>query len=279
MLETGTIKKLILVKTVDFGVYLAEERDSAERVLLPKAQLDPGKKPEIGDTYEVFLYKDSKGRPIATTRKPYITLGEIKLLKVKDSNATGLFLDIGLERDLLLPFREQSYKARVGDEVLVYMYVDKSGRLAASMKVYDHLEKKSPYKTNDEVTGLVYEISKNFGAFVAVDNRYSGLIPQKELPGDIFAGQEVTARVSAVLEDGKLNLSVRKKAYRQLGDDGDLLMGLLDKSDGKLPFTDKEDPDFIKEKTGLSKAAFKRALGHLMKQKKAKIEGDSIIKL
>ena len=274
MIRPGYIQKLKITKKTDFGVYLSDGGE--EKVLLPIKQVP--KDADIGHELEVFVYLDSKDRIIATVNSPLLTIGEAAMLKVKDITRTGVFLDMGLERDLLLPFKEQTYTPGLGEEVLVKMYLDKTGRLAASMKVYDTLSLDAPYGKDDEVEGLVYEISRNFGAFVAVDNRYSALIPQKELPPDIKAGSRIHARVAGVKEDGKLDLSVHKKAYLQMNDDADRLLEMMDKNGGKLDFNEKSEPWFIKEKTGMSKAAFKRAIGHLLKEKLIKITESEVIR-
>lgn len=274
-LEKGLGKKqtLMAVKKVDFGMYLGTEE---EKVLLPKKQVPEGL--EIGDPVEVFLYKDSQDRIIATTNEPKITLGEVKILKVADTVRIGAFLDWGLEKDLLLPFKEQTGKVKKGDECLVSLYVDKSGRLCATMKVYDKLRTDSPYKKDDKVQGIVYEKSANFGCFVAVDDIYSALIPKKEVYKEFQVGERIEARVTEVKPDGKLNLDVREKINVQMDIDAKAVLELIDEYDGTLPFTDKADPEYIKEETGLSKAAFKRAVGRLLKEGKIVITKDSIVR-
>lgn len=264
--ELGKKRTLMIVKKVDFGVYLGT---SEERVLLPKKQVPEGAK--IGDPVEVFLYKDSDDRLIATTQSPKITMGEIRKLTVADTGKIGAFLDWGLPKDLLLPFKEQTARVEKGDSVLVALYVDKTGRLCATMKVYAKLDKDSPYKKDDEVQGTVYELSDSFGVFVAVDNRYSALIPKREDFGKLRVGDQVTARVTKVHEDGKLDLSVRKKAFLQMDEDAQMLLEKLKISGGRVPFTDKSDAESIKIEFGLSKNAFKRAVGRLLKEQKIRI--------
>lgn len=266
MNKPGTIQKLKIVKEVEFGVYLAEEMNapSSERVLLPSKQVPSGAKP--GDILEVFLYRDSKDRIIATTRTPLIKLEEVARLEVVATGKIGAFLDWGLEKDLLLPFSEQSYKVAVGDRVLVALYIDKSNRLCATMKVYPYLKTGCPYIVGDSVCGVAYEESERFGIFVAVDDKYQGLIPRKECFGDIRLGEQVQARVTQVREDGKIDLSVRKKAYEQIEEDSAKILKLIESYDGVLPFTDKATPEVIKLHTGMSKNEFKRAVGHLMKE-------------
>ena len=202
MLRLGEKQTLIIVKRVEFGVYLAENQQPGEtRVLLPAKQVPEFVK--TGDRLEVFLYKDSSDRLIATTQEPKITLDELAVLKVADTGRIGAFLDWGLEKDLLLPFKEQTAKVKKGDEVLVTLYVDKSGRLCATMKVYEKLRTDSPYKKDDHVEGIIYETSDNFGVFVAVDDCSSALIPKREAFGRLRVGDRVSARVLKVREDGK----------------------------------------------------------------------------
>ena len=267
----GTKKTLMVVKEVEFGVYLG---NSQEKVLLPKKQVPEGV--EVGDPIEVFLYKDSSDRLIATTNEPKIMLGELAVLNVAATGGIGAFLDWGLEKDLLLPFREQTAPLKKGDQILVALYIDKSQRLCATMKVYERLRTDSPYKVDDQVEGIIYELSDNFGVFVAVDNLYSALIPKREAFGKLRVGDRVKARVVKVKEDGKLDLSVREKAFLQMDVDADLIMKRMEEYGGSLPFTDKADPDLIKKEFDLSKNAFKRAIGRLLKEGKIEIREKSI---
>ena len=266
-MKLGEKQILTVVKIVDFGVYLGS---AEERVLLPKKQVPEGI--EAGDPVEVFLYKDSSDRMIATTKEPKITLGQLAVLEVADVGRIGAFLDWGLEKDLLLPFKEQTVKVEKGDRCLVSLYVDKSGRLCATMKVYPLLQTDSPYKKNDMVRGTVYEISREFGVFVAVDNKYSALIPRREVYGRMFIGQQIEARVTDVKADGKLDLSVRGRIPEQMDEDARIIMERISKNGGFLPFTDKAEPERIKAEFGMSKAAFKRAVGRLLKQGRITID-------
>ncbi|WP_346664371.1 S1-like domain-containing RNA-binding protein [uncultured Merdimonas sp.] len=262
----GKKQRLMAVKKVEFGMYLGNRE---ERVLLPAKQVPAGL--EIGDPVEVFLYKDSSDRLIATTREPKITLGEVKALKVADTGKIGAFLDWGLEKDLLLPFKEQTARVRKGDEVLVGLYIDKSGRLCGTMKVYDLLRTDSPYKKDDHVEGIIYEISDRFGVFVAVDDCYSALIPRREAFGDLKVGDRIACRVVQVKPDGKMDLSVREKAYLQMDADADKIIARMEEYGGSLPFTDKADPELITKEFGMSKNAFKRAVGRLLKAGRVRI--------
>lgn len=265
-MRLGEKQVLTVVKKVDFGVYLGSDE---ERVLLPKKQVP--EEIEIGDPIEVFLYKDSSDRMIATTREPKIMIGRLAVLEVVDVGRIGAFLDWGLEKDLLLPFKEQTIKLEKGDRCLVSLYIDKSGRLCATMKVYPLLQTDSPYKKDDTVHGTVYEVSREFGVFVAVDNKYSALIPRREVYGRMYPGQEIEARVAAVKADGKLDLSIRHRIPEQMDDDARKIVERMKKNGGVLPFTDKADPERIRDELGMSKAAFKRAVGRLLKQGKINI--------
>lgn len=267
MMRLGEKQMLTVVKKVDFGVYLGSDE---ERVLLPKKQVPEGI--EAGDPLEVFLYKDSSDRMIATTNEPKLTVGKLAVLEVADVGRVGAFLDWGLEKDLLLPFKEQTVKVEKGDRCLVSLYIDKSGRLCATMKVYPLLRTDSPYSKNDTVHGTVYEINREIGVFVAVDNCYSALIPRREVYGKMYIGQEVEARVTAVKADGKLDLSVRGRIPEQMDADAALILDRIRKSGDFLPFTDKAAPERIKAEFGMSKAAFKRAVGRLLKQGHIRID-------
>jgi len=273
-MELGKKQKLIYKRKEEFGIYLTEKGNDEERVLLPAKQVPANAK--IGDEIEVFLYKDSKDRLIATTNTPLLTLHETAVLTVKEVGKIGAFLDWGLEKDLLLPFAEQTVRVKAGDKVLVALYTDKSDRLAATMKVYKYLKQDSSYKKEDHVDGLVYELSDNFGAFVAVDNKYSGLIAKKELTTNLKVGDRVKARVISVKEDGKLDLSLREKAPIQISLDADTLVKMMKANGGKLDFSDNAAPELIKEETGMSKNQFKRAVGNLLKSGKIEILENSI---
>ena len=277
MIELGKKQTLEVVKKVEFGVYLAEEQGSMDKVLLPKKQVPEGA--EAGTQIEVFIYRDSKDRLIATTAVPKLTLGELAVLTVKEVGKIGAFLDCGLEKDLFLPFKQQTRKVCTGDEVLVAMYIDKSNRLCATMNVYEYLKKESPYTKEDTVHGVIYEISKNFGAFLAVDNLYSALIPAKEFHGEYEIGDVVEARVTGVKPDGKLDLSIRRKAHLQMDEDAEYVMQVIDEFDGVLPFNDKVSPEIIQREFKMSKNAFKRAVGKLYKEGRIEITENRILKV
>ncbi len=276
MIELGKKQTLVIVRQAQFGVYLAEKEGDREQVLLPGKQVPGDAKP--GDSLSVFVYRDSEDRLISTIHEPEVELGGLAVLRVAQVGKIGAFLDWGLEKDLFLPFREQTRRVREGERVLIALYADKSGRLCATMNVYEYLDKASPYKKEDRVTGIIYQISREFGAFVAVDNQYSGLIPQREFFGDARIGDQIEARVTAVKEDGKLDLSIREKAYLQMDKDAEYILQVLDEYDGVLPFNDKVSPEIIERELHLSKNAFKRAVGRLLKDGKIEITEKRILR-
>ncbi len=264
MIKLGEKQELVVVKKVEFGVYLAvSETEKENRILLPAKQVPQGI--GVGDRIEVFVYRDSSDRMIATTKVPKLVMGQVAELTVAQVGKIGAFLDWGLEKDLFLPFKQQKRRVKAGEKILVSLYIDKSNRLCATTNVYENLRSNSPYKKDDKVVGRVYEISDNFGAFVAVDNEYSALIPKKELYGNVQLGEDVEARVIDVLDDGRLTLSVRERGLVQIEKDAQELLALLDSYSGVLPFTEKADPEVIRRETGMSKNEFKRAVGHLLK--------------
>ena len=263
-----------ILRIGDHGAYVYAGGHPEEAVLLPAKYVPEGMK--VGDEIEVFLYRDSLDRPVATTKAPALTLGEIGCLKVRDVTKIGAFLDWGLEKDLFLPFKEQTGKLKSGDKVVVALYLDKSGRLCGTMRITPYLKSDSPYQKDDKVEGVIYELHPSIGAFVAVDCKYFGLIPKQEWFSDGQVGDTVNARVLRVRPDGKLDLSGRGKAYKQLATDAEVVWEALMKRGGEMYLHDKSDPAEIQKVTGLSKNAFKRAVGHLLKERKIELTGESI---
>ena len=274
-MKLGEYQTLTIVKKVAFGVYLAESRDSQEKVLLPKSQVPANV--VLGDSMEVFLYRDSQDRMIATCARPKLTLGGLAVLRVSQIGKIGAFLDWGLEKDLFLPYKEMNGKVREGDEVLVTLYLDKSSRLCASMKhLYDKLETDAPYEKGETVTGRVYEFGHDFGTFVAVDDRYSAMIPRSEDTSDLKIGDMIEARVTEVKADGKLDLSRRANKETQMDADAQRVLRVIEEYAGVLPFNDKASPEIIMREMQMSKAAFKRAVGRLYKERRIEITEKSI---
>ena len=276
MIEVGTKQTLQVINRTDFGIYLGEGKE--EKVLLPMKQVPEGI--QIGEELTVFIYRDSKDRLIATRKEPLLVLGEVAMMTVKEVTPIGAFLDWGLEKDLLLPYKEQKHPVVSGEQYPICLYTDKSGRLCGTMNVYECLQTDAPYQKGEEVTGLVYELHNKIGAFVAVDRKYHAVIPKKGLFEELSVGQMVTTWITDIRPDGKMNLSLRKKGYQQMEEDAVLILKVLEQYNGVLPFTDKSvDSQRIKEEFHLSKNAFKRAIGRLLKEKKIKITDSTIEQL
>ncbi len=277
MIEIGKVQVLEVIKETAQGLYLNERNKEDRRekeILLPKNQVPEGVK--VGQALEVFVYRDSEDRKIATLNRPKLVLGEFAPLKVVSVNQIGAFLDWGLEKDLFLPFKQQKGSIHKGEVHFVGLYVDKSDRLCATMKVYELLQTNPNYKVNDVVSGTIYAIKEAYGAFAAVENKYHGLIPTKELYGEYAIGQTLSLRVKKIREDGKLELSMRKSAHLQIEDDVRRIIETLTLHEGRLNLHDKSSPEEINEQLGMSKAAFKRAIGRLMKEGAIELTSEGI---
>jgi predicted RNA-binding protein (virulence factor B family) len=265
MIELGKTQRLEVISISISGAYLNSQNDkNSEDILLPKSQLPEGIK--SGDVIEVFVYKNSEDKTVATAKKPKLTLGEPAVLKVVEITKIGAFLDWGLEKDLFLPFKEQTGEIKKDGSYLVSLYVDNSGRLCATTKIYDILSTEAPYKENDRVQGTVYSIKKDWGCFVAVDNKYHGLIHINEMYSDCTEGDTVSLRVKKVRPDGKLELSFRESSYKEIENDAKRILEALKTNNGKLKLNDNSPPELIKSELSMSKGAFKRAVGRLLKE-------------
>ena len=293
MIQLGKIQTLIVQRRTANGIYLSEcstiikagENDgqsiknadtsiTEDSILLPNNQVT--EEMEIGSKVKVFVYRDSKDRPIATTVMPKLAYGELGRLEVNDVTPIGAFLDWGLPKDLFLPFKEQSRHPEKGENILVGIYIDKSGRLCATMRIYNFLSKDSSYKKGDIVEGTVYEIIDNFGTFVAVDDKYSALIPKREItPEGTIPGKKIKAKVSEVHPDGKIELSMHAEGPIS-NNDCSVILDMLKKAGGYLPYSDATDADTIKTVFGLSKKSFKKGIGHLYKERKLTISDSGI---
>ncbi|MDD4334684.1 MAG: S1-like domain-containing RNA-binding protein [Desulfotomaculaceae bacterium] len=275
MIKLGKMQKMEVAKKTRHGFYLHAKIDQEQNdVLLPGNQAPPEIK--TGEEIEVFVYRDDQENLKATAKRPKLLLGELSVLKVVDTTNFGAFLDWGLEKDLLLPLKEQFGKVVKGRSYLVGLFVNSKGRLCATMKIYDLLSAASPYKENDRVQGTIYNINEDLGAFVAVDDKYHGLILNKELYGNYAIGDRVEVRIKKVRPDGKLELSVRQEAYNEIESDAQKILERLKMSDSILPLNDSSSPEQIKAGLNMSKRAFKRAVGRLLREGAVKITDHGI---
>ncbi len=273
MLKIGDYNELKVIKKVDFGFYL----DSGENfnILLPEkyAPLDL----KIGDNIEVFVYKDSEDRLISTTVKPLAKAGEFACLTVADSNASGVFLDWGLEKDLLLPYSQLERELKPGHKCVVYVTVDKaSKRIIASAKFDKYIEKKDISLREGQRVGLMICRFTPKGALAIIDNKYAGIIYESEIYEKLNIGARLSGYIKKIRPDNKIDLTLRKSAADEIESAKAKIMAMLLKNNGTLKLNDKSPPEIIKQKLQMSKLTFKKAIGGLYKERKITI-GDSEI--
>lgn len=266
MIAVGQYCNLKVSRKVDFGYYL-EDRFGDE-VLLPNNGAK-GHEIKEGDKLEVFVYRDSKDRLISTLKKPLITVGQIAYLEVVSQNNIGAFVNFGLERDLFVPLKEQSFKLKEGKKYLFYMYVDKTDRLAATTRIHSYLDtaEEGRYKVSDDVDAIVYDTSENGTLNVAIDGEYKGLILANEHFEYIYPGQVIKARIKRIYEDGTIGVTTRKKRLEARSELSETILKYLKENGGFMPFNDKSSPEDIKNQFNTSKNYFKMTLGGLMKEK------------
>lgn len=263
-----TVATLKVVRINEFGAFLnAETGSSDDDILLHKAQQTAEVK--VGDAVNVFLYLDPKKRLTASMRVPKMREGQIARLKVINVSKDGAFLDVGAERGIFMPFAEMVGRPKIDDVVWAKLYTDKSGRLATSMKVADEIRRASKPAENiqrgDKIIGAIYNIT-DAGAFIFSEERYIVFIPQKEIPRVLRAGEVVEARVTYVREDGRLDASLRFAKEIALQNDAENILNFMRENGGEMPFSDSTAPEKIQAVFHISKAAFKRAVGHLFSE-------------
>lgn len=277
MIETVLGRSLCLPirRIVGPGAFLAidplddQEDDADSVVLLPTAELPADAK--IGDVLQVFIYLDSDDRPIATTRTPALTLGEVTFLEVTSVTDIGAFVDWGLPKELLVPYAEQARELRVGDRHPIGLYLDKTDRLAGTMYVTDMLGRPPRRIAHNEwIEGEAWRNDPDIGLFAILERTYVGLVPASE-PHRLSRGDRAKFRVAHILPDGKLVLSLRQLAHKERANDAETILAVLSRA-GAPRVGDHSDPETIRELFGLSKKAFKRALGGLLKERKVTLD-------
>jgi len=265
MINIGDLNNLKVVRRAEFGYYLgAGTENTSDDILLPmKSTL--GRALAIDEEVEAFIYRDSSDRLIATLKKPLAKVGDLAYLKVIDMTTIGSFVEIGLERDVLVPFKEENYKLETGRKYLFYIYLDKTGRIAATTFVDKYLYETDSYDIDDEVEGTVYGIQTNGTVMIAIDDIYRGVILRNENYMTVTPGDRLSVRVKKYYEDGKMDLTVRKPRLEERDVVEEQILEYLKSSNGSMSYNDKSSPDDIKKVFKTSKNAFKRALGGLMK--------------
>lgn len=277
MPKLGKMQKLVIKRITSIGAFLNDtiETDDNTDILLPKKYLKKDK--VVGDKIEVFVYKDNQNRPIATTKKSKIELGGLAILQVIDTTKIGAFLDWGLDKDLLLPFEEQIGTIKKHSYHLVGLYIDKSDRLTATMKVDDFFENDIKLKENDWVNGEVYSFNSDIGAFILVEGKYNGMLPNVEIMGIPRIGDNVRLRVKHIKEDGKIDLTTSNRSHIELNKDADQIYSILKDNGGFLRVDDKSDPKIIRRVFNMSKGQFKKSIGRLYKQRKIIFKDNGIM--
>ncbi|WP_291561576.1 MULTISPECIES: CvfB family protein [unclassified Clostridium] len=266
MIKIGEINKLKVVRKAEIGYYLDGKTDNtSDDILLPtKSAL--GNELQVEDEVEAFIYRDSKDRIIATMKNPLAQIGEIAYLEVVDNSKVGAFISIGLERDVLVPFKEIKYKLEVGKKYLFYLYLDKTNRLAATTNIDKYLHDTNSYNIGEEVEGTIYGFQTNETAMIALENIYRGVILKNEYYNDLKAGETIKVRVKRYYEEGQVGVTSRKSRLVEKEDLETVILDYLKKNHGSMKLNDKSSPEDIKSIFNTSKNAFKRALGGLMKR-------------
>jgi len=253
----------------------ADDDPDAPVVLLPNREVPDGT--QVGDELSVFVTLDSEDRPIATTSMPKVHLGEVAFLTITAMTEVGIFVDWGLPKELLVPFREQTHELAVGQRHPIGLFVDKTGRLAGTMRVSEMLRDKPAMTAGEWVAGEAWRVDPEVGLFVIVERRFVGLVPKNE-PHALARGASAMFRVTRVRADGKFELSLRAKAHEEIEDDAEHVLELL-REPGAPPVSDRATPDEIRKRFGLSRKAFKRAVGRLLKDGVVTIDPSAVLRL
>ena len=268
MYKFGDYNTMKVKREATFGLFLDKETgNTSDDILLPTGNII-GDRPKIDDEVRVFVYRDSKDRLIATMKEPKVTVDNLAVLKVNQTTTFGVFMEFGLERDILVPQKEMNFPMEVGQEYLVFVYEDKTGRLAASSQVGRYLEvsETKEFTIGDTVSGIIYNVQTNGTLEVAIDDLYPAIILKNEYFTELKPGERVTGTIKKILEDGRVSFTPRKKMIDAKEDLSDTILAYLKAHEGFMPYNDKSTPEEIKKQFKTSKNYFKIALGILMKK-------------
>ncbi|MGO0904681.1 CvfB family protein [Clostridioides difficile] len=267
MIKIGDFNKLIVKRKTEFGYFLDGQTNNTKDDVLLHNRLIGKNEISIGDEVEAFIFKDSEDRTAATLIPPLAKVGDVAYLKVVDNTDIGTFIDMGLTKDILVPFKAKTYPLFRDEKYLFYIYLDKSGRIAATTDIDSYLETDHTYNVGDIVNGVVYGFQTNNSAMICVDNKYAGVILHNEYFTELKAGDVLeNLHVIKIYDDGKLGLSPRGNRKDELDTLESKILSYLEGSDGYMRFNDKSDPKDISILFNSSKKNFKRALGVLMKK-------------
>ena len=265
MIFIGEYNTLKVDRELEFGFYLVDKEGND--ILLPKALIGDEEVYE-GKELRVFVYRDSKDRPVATLKKPLIEVGKIAYLEIVGQSSFGAFADMGLDRDIFIPLKEQKFKLLKGKKYLLYAYLDKTGRLAATTYVDPYMEIGEGFSVDQQVEAITYGKGGEKTIRVAIDGKYQAIILGNEHYNDIYPGECITGRVKRIYEDGVIGITTRKKRLDSRDELKEQILEYLNNNNGFMPYNDKTAPEVIKEKFKTSKNYFKMALGGLMKEGK-----------
>ncbi|MES2284612.1 MAG: S1-like domain-containing RNA-binding protein [Bacteroidota bacterium] len=272
MINVGAYNELEVVKQLDFGIYL---KDGDTEILMPTKWVPQDTK--IGDRLNVFVFRDSDDRLIATTVEPYATANTFAFLEAKQVNQVGAFLDWGMDKDLLVPFREQSQRLEPGRSYVVFVYVDEeTNRLTASTKLNRYIENTNIELRDGDIVDLLIYSETDLGFNAIINNRYSGLIYKNEIYEAIRVGDKIKGYVKHVREDNKIDLSLQKSGFELVDDVKWRILNMMKQNEGFLALTDNSSPEEIKAKFQISKKAFKKAVGALYRERLVKITDKGI---
>ena len=271
-LRLGQFNRLEVIKDLDFGLYLD---GYVEEILIPRVYVPEGT--QIGQFLEVFIYRDSEDRLIATTLKPLAVVGDFAYLKVKDVSKLGVFMDWGLLKDLLVPFGNQLSKMGLGRSYMVYVYIDEeTERIVATAKIDNHLEKDiSSLTEGQEVSLIPYEYT-DLGIKALIDKKHMGIVYKSEVFQNVTLGEPTKGYIKKIRTDGKIDLAFVKQSYDRIDNIKSEIYSLLQSKDGFLPYTDKTDADIIYRDLQMSKKDFKKAIGGLYRDNKVTLNNDGI---
>lgn len=272
MIEIGKFNKLKVLKKSEFGLFL--DAGDGKEILLPKRFVADDF--EIGQELEVFVHTDSEDRLVATTQKPLAQVGEFATLKVVSLSSVGAFLDWGLAKDLLLPFAEKSRPLRVGETVLVYLYVDKSDRISATMRVEKFASSDKPEYEEGQAVDLIISRKTDLGTSAIINGKHLGMLFANEIFEQLIPGQRLQGYIKKIRPDGKIDLSLHQTGIKDADEIGQKILALLKEHGGFLEINDKTSPDLIYDYFGVSKKKYKIALGGLYKKRLITVDDDGI---
>lgn len=273
MIDIGKYNTLKIERHTDFGFFLEDEE--GDEVLLPNRYVSPEMK--VGDKLSVFIYTDSEDRIIATTEDPYVTADQFGYLEVKEVTNLGAFMDIGLPKDLLIPFKNQGQKLHPGRSYIIYVYLDDvSERLVGTDRIRKRLSLDPEDLNEGDKVDLLIGDKTDLGYFTVVNQKYHGLLYEDELFQEVYPGEKTSGFVKQIREDGKLDITLEMPGYGKVEPNAEKILNYLKAHNGFIPITDKSDPMIIKEELQMSKKTFKKALGALYKDRKVLLKEDGI---